>query len=217
MVWISFLFFLSGTLYQIITFYSLSRARQAAPRQNTLPAQEQEPSILDRTCLRYRLSKFRLTVFGRHPVMMIVTMIFHLTLIATPFFVLGHNILMDLSVDISFPSLPEMVTDLLAMVVIVCCLFFLIRRFFAPAVRAITTPSDYLMLAMVGTPFLTGIFAYHHLGNYNAMILIHMAAGEVLIMILPFSRFVHMIYFFINRFILIQQNSLGKGGSRVWR
>ncbi len=219
MVWTSLLFFLGGTLYQIISFYSLSRprARQAEPRRNSLPAQKQEPSPFDQTCLRYRLSKFRLTVFGRHPVMMIVTLIFHLTLVVTPFFVLGHNILMDISVDFSLPSLPEIVTDRLSMVVIACCLFFLARRFFAPAVRAITTPSDYLMLAITALPFLTGFFAYHHMGNYEAMILVHMAAGEVMIMVIPFTRFVHMIYFFINRFILIQQNTLGKGGSRVWR
>jgi nitrate reductase gamma subunit len=110
-----------------------------------------------------------------------------------------------------------MVTDFLCMVVIACCLFFLVRRLFTPAVRAITTASDYLMLAMAGIPFLSGFLAYHHLGDYDTMILIHMAAGEVLIMVLPFTRFVHMIYFFLNRVVLIQQNSLGKGGSRVWR
>jgi nitrate reductase gamma subunit len=219
MVWTALLFFLGGTLYQIITFYSLSRprTRQAAPRRNPLPAQKKESFPFDRTCLRYRISKFRLTVFGRHPAMMIVTLIFHLTLVITPFFVLGHNILMDLSLDFSLPSLPERVTDLLAVVVLACCLFFMARRLLDPAVRAITTTSDYLMLAITAVPFLTGFLAYHHVGNYETMVLVHMAAGEVMIMVIPFTRFVHMIYFFINRFVLIQQNTLGKGGSRVWR
>ncbi len=219
MVWFSFICFFAGTLYQVIAFYTLSKPRVRHPRyqRKTGPAQKREPEILNRTSLSYRFAMFRLTVFGRDPGMMITTSIFHVTLILTPFAVLAHNILLDLSIGISFPSLSEVATDYLALVVLACCGFFLARRLLVPQVRAITTPSDFLMLLIVATPFLTGFLAYHQIGNYDIMILAHMASGEIMIMVLPFTRFIHMIYFFINRFILIHGNTLGKGGSRVWR
>lgn len=219
MVWFAFICFFTGTLYQVISFYNLSRPRARHPDYGKSPAlrQKKEPDLLDRTSLSYRLAMFRLTVFGSHPVMMIMTIIFHLTLILTPFFVLGHNILLGLSLGICFPSLSETTTDFLAFVVLACCLFFLFRRLFVPKVRAITTTSDFLMLFIAAAPFLTGFLAYHQIGHYDTMILAHILSGEIMIMVLPFTRFIHMIYFFINRFILIHQNTLGKGGSRVWR
>ncbi|MBI9089586.1 MAG: hypothetical protein JEZ12_10255 [Desulfobacterium sp.] len=219
MVWFSFICFFAGTLYQVIAFYSLSKSRARHPRyqQKTDLTRKREPEILDRNSLSYRFAMFRLTVFGRDPGMMLTTTIFHVTLLLTPFIVLAHNILLDLSMGISFPSLSEGATDCLILVVLACCVFFLARRLLVPQVRAITTPSDFLMLLMVAAPFLTGILACHQIGNYDIMISAHVVSGEIMIMALPFTRFIHMIYFFINRFILIHENTLGKGGSRVWR
>jgi hypothetical protein len=219
MVWFSFICFFCGTLYQVIAFYTLSKQRPRHPRDQRKLNLEQKkaPELLDRTSFSYRFAMFRLTVFGRNPGMMTITTIFHVTLILTPFVVLGHNILLDLAVGISFPSLLEVATDYLTLAVLACCLFFLFRRLLVPTVRAITTPSDFLMLLIVAAPFLTGFLAYHQIGNYDIMVLAHMGSGEIMIMALPFTRFIHMIYFFINRFILIHENTLGKGGSRVWR
>jgi len=219
MVWFSFICFFAGTLYQVFSFYTLSRPRARHPGYGQAPSlqRKRDPELLDRTSLSYRFAMFRLTVFGRHPVMMIVTTIFHLTLILTPLFVLGHNILLEISMWFCFPSLSEMATDFIAMVVLACCSFFLFRRLFVPRVRAITDFSDFLMLFIAAAPFLTGLLAYHQIGDYDTMILAHMLSGGIMIMVLPFTRFIHMIYFFINRFILIHQNTLGKGGSRAWR
>ncbi|MCP4117933.1 MAG: respiratory nitrate reductase subunit gamma [Desulfobacteraceae bacterium] len=219
MVWFSFICFFAGTLYQVIVFYTLSKPKARHSRTQPRPLMEvkTEPGLLDRTSLSYRFAMFRLTVFGRNPGMMIITTIFHVTLILTPLFVLAHNILLDLSIGISFPSISEKTADYLTLAVLACCCFFLLRRFLAPQVRAITTLSDFVMLTISAAPFLTGFLAYHQVGDYDIMILAHMISGEIMIMVLPFTRFIHMIYFFINRFILIHENTLGKGGSRVWR
>ncbi|MBI9091177.1 MAG: hypothetical protein JEZ12_18345 [Desulfobacterium sp.] len=215
----SFICFFAGTLYQVLSFITLSKTRDRHParQQRAAPERKKESDLLDRTSFAYRFAMFRLTVFGRYPVMMAVTIIFHLALILTPLFLFGHNILLDVSTGLHFPSLPESVTDSMTMTVLACCLFFLFRRLFVKRVRAITTFSDYMMLSIAGAPFLTGLLAYHHVGHYETMILAHMLSGEIMIMMLPFTKFIHMIYFFINRFILINQNTLGKGGSRVWR
>jgi nitrate reductase gamma subunit len=135
----------------------------------------------------------------------------------TPFFVLGHNVLLDVAWHASLPSLPEVVGDGFTIVVIAGGLFFLLRRVFLDRVRAISTPYDYLVLFIATAPFVTGFLAYHHLFDYDTVIVLHMLAGEIMLMAVPFTKLVHMPYFFINRFVLVHENTLGAGGSRIWR
>ena len=117
----------------------------------------------------------------------------------------------------SLPSLPEAVTDGLTVIVIAGGAFFLLRRLFYTRVRAISTTYDYLVLLIATAPFITGFMAYHHLFDYDTIILLHILAGEIMLMAVPFTKLVHMPYFFINRFVLVHENSFGAGGSRVWR
>jgi nitrate reductase gamma subunit len=49
------------------------------------------------------------------------------------------------------------------------------------------------------------------------VILLHMLAGEIMLMAIPFTKLVHMPFFFINRFLLVHENTFGAGGSRIWR
>jgi nitrate reductase gamma subunit len=149
--------------------------------------------------------------------MIAVTTLFHLALVLTPFFVLGHNVLLDLTWHISLPSLPEAVADGFTVVVLAGGLFFLLRRIFLARVRAISTAYDYLVLLIATAPFITGFLAYHHLFDYDTVILLHMLFGEIMLMAVPFTKLVHMPFYFINRFLLVHENTMGSGGSRVWR
>ena len=159
----------------------------------------------------------RLSVVGVNPIMVSVTTVFHLALVLTPFFVLGHNVLLDLAWHVSLPSLPEAIADGLTAVVIAGGIFFLLRRLFLARVRAISTPYDFLVLLIATAPFLTGFLAYHHLFDYDTVIVLHILAGEIMLMAVPFTKLVHMPYFFINRFVLVHENTLGIGGNRTWR
>jgi nitrate reductase gamma subunit len=102
-------------------------------------------------------------------------------------------------------------------VVIAGGIFFLLRRLFLNRVRAISTPYDYLVLLIATAPFVTGFLAFHHLFDYDTVIVLHILAGEIMLMAVPFTKLVHMPYFFINRFVLVHENTLGAGGSRIWR
>jgi nitrate reductase gamma subunit len=154
---------------------------------------------------------------GINPVMISVTTIFHLALVLTPLFVLGHNVLLDLAWQASLPSFPEALADGLTVVVIAGGVFFFLRRIFLARVRAISSAYDYLVLLIATAPFVTGFLAYHRLFDYDTVILLHMLAGEIMLMAVPFTKLVHMPYFFINRFVLVHENTLGAGGNRIWR
>ena len=95
--------------------------------------------------------------------------------------------------------------------------YFLCRRLFRARVRAIPSAYDYVVLFFATAPFITGFMAYHHFLDYDTVILLHMLAGEIMLMAIPFTKLVHMPFFFINRFVMIHENTFGTGGSRIWR
>ncbi len=213
LVWVSILVFILGTAYQIIRFYQSSLLKPTLRLPHSPPG---DSSLLPTQSLGYKLKMLKLTVLGSQPVMVVITTLFHLCLVITPFFVLGHNILLDLSWGISFPSLPEGITDALTMVVIAGGLYFLYRRLFVRRVRAITALYDYVVLMLATAPFVTGFLAYHRIFDYDAVVFLHMLAGELMLIAIPFTKLVHMPFFFINRFVMIHENTFGRGGSRVW-
>ena len=217
LVWVAFLVFILGTVYQVYRFYRLSRPQERyrvrVPFGKPPKDPDEKPAEPELTWAQ----KMRLSVVGVNPVMVSITTIFHLALVLTPFFVLGHNVLLDLAWQASLPSLPEAVTDGLTVLVIAGGAFFLLRRLFYTRVRAISTAYDYIVLLIATAPFITGFMAYHHLGDYDTVILLHILAGEIMLMAVPFTKLVHMPYFFINRFVLVHENTLGAGGSRAWR
>ncbi len=216
LVWVAFTVFIVGTVYQVVRFYVLSR--ETSPFRLTKPTggppKTEEPPAAPELTFGQRL---RLSIVGSNPVMITVTTVFHVLLVLTPIFVLGHNVLWDLAWGIKPPSLSESVTDVLTLIVIGGGLYFLGRRLFMARVRAITSAYDYLVLAIATAPFITGFLAYRHIFDYDTVILLHMLAGEIMLIAIPFTKLVHMPFFFINRFLLVHENTFGAGGSRIWR
>ena len=216
LVWVAFFVFIVGTIYQVVRFYSLSRKnpqfRLIKPTGG--PPKTEEPPPPPELTFAQRL---RLSVAGTNPVMITVTTVFHVLLVLTPFFVLGHNVLWDLAWGIQPPSFSESFTDFLTQLVIAGGLYFLYRRLFVARVHAITSAYDYVVLAIATAPFITGFMAYRNLFDYDTVILLHMLAGEIMLIAIPFTKLVHMPFFFINRFLLVHENTFGTGGSRIWR
>jgi hypothetical protein len=71
-------------------------------------------------------------------------------------------------------------------------------------------------LALASVPFLSGFLAYHQIFDYPTMIMIHMLSGELMLMAIPFTKLSHMIFFFFNRFYVVNEHTLGGRGKRVW-
>jgi nitrate reductase gamma subunit len=155
------------------------------------------------------------TLWETDPLITIVTSVFHVLLILVPIFLLGHNILLDQSGGLSLWSLPESITDILTIVVLICVAFFLGRRLFLSRVRVITTIYDYLILVIAAAPVLTGYFAYHQWFNYDTVMTVHILAGEVMLITIPFTKLGHMLFFFLYRFFIGNEYSFAKG-ARTW-
>jgi len=216
MVWISFIVFIFGSIFQIFRMISLMQ-NQKILKLNAGPGRfiSTKPSPDDK---KDWLMWLKLSIAGINPFMTSITIVFHVLLIMLPFLVLGHNILLDNAFGISMVSLPENISDFLTLLVIFCTLIFLYRRMFLDRVKMITGYEDYLFLFLAAAPFITGYLAYHLVFvNYKLMITLHILSGELMLMAVPFTKFIHMIYLVIVRFTVTSEYSLGNGsGSRTW-
>ena len=162
----------------------------------------------------YWIIPFGTTSWRKNPWFTIHVFILHIGLLFTPVFLLGHNILLKERWGFSFWTLSEGAADVLTVLVIVAALFLMLRRIALPEVRIITTAYDYLVLAIAVAPFVTGFFAYHHFGNYNAWLIAHILCGEIFLVAIPFTKLSHFILFFMSRAQLGMDFGIKRGGMK---
>jgi nitrate reductase gamma subunit len=152
---------------------------------------------------------------GKYPVMTVVSGVFHGCLLITPVFALGHSLVLGQSWGVYFWSLPNSVIDGMTAVALAGGFFMLLRRIFIPRVRAVSRLADFVFLFITVAPYLTGFMAYHQLLDYRAVITLHMLAGELLLIAIPFTKLVHMIFLFFARRLVDSEHNPAAGG-RLW-
>jgi nitrate reductase gamma subunit len=128
-----------------------------------------------------------------NPVLTIITFVFHISLFIVPIFLLSHITLVDEAWNMRWAALPDPAADVLTLVIILCCVFFLIRRLIAAEVKFVTSISDYVLLSVVAAPFITGFIAYHQWIAYQWFFILHILSGEIMLMAIPFTRLSHMV------------------------
>ena len=153
LAWSAFIIFIFGSLYRIIYLIVL--------------VHKKEKFIYTYMSWKYSLrsilhwsTPFATENMRRHPVLTIVTFAFHICLLFTPIFLFAHMILIDESWNLSWWSLPDGAAQIMTLIVIVGCLFFLVRRLVNPEVQYVTSTSDYVLLAVVAAPFISRFLAY---------------------------------------------------------
>ncbi len=215
-VWMSLVLCIVGTMVRTLQLISLTKVEKRNIRiQRPAAIKQKSNQNFSAKNLSRFFSDLKLTIIGTSPVTIVVSCMFHLCLIITPIFLLAHNILIEEAVGFSLFSFSEHFADRLTFIFLICAAYFLIRRVFLPRLRAISSVYDYIILAVTTAPFLTGYLVYDQVFDYKIMIILHMLAGELMLIAIPFTKIYHMFFFFIGRFVLIHQHTLGKG-SRTW-
>ncbi len=217
MAWACFSIFIMGMIFQVVRFFLITRKIQ--PIYITPPFGYKKRKDLDfsRESLPQLAAKLRVTIAAVNPVMLLVTVIFHISIFILPIFLSEHNMLVDVLWGVSFcPNvLPESWADFFTGVIFACILFFLLRRLFVSRVRSISTFYDYLIILLTATPFVTGFLAVHGFYDYRTLITLHILSVDLIMLALPFSKFVHSAFFFLNRFFIGSEYSFSKG-TRRW-
>lgn len=187
LAWVAFILFFGGIVYRLVSMFWL--------------AKKKDPVVFEHFSLYYGLRSilhwivpFANRNSRERPIFTIVTFAFHLCLLVVPIFLLAHVILWEESFGISWWTLPESVADFMTIIVILGCGYFLWRRLTQPEVKFVTFASDYVILAIVAAPFITGFLAYHQWLGYKFWLILHILAGEVMLVAIPFTRLAHMIY-----------------------
>lgn len=210
LVWVAATVFLVGIALRIVELFLLTKKRERIqwPTHGITTDSRAERKLKP-------ILAFRHSLIGKHPVMAIVSGIFHACLFAAPIFAMGHTLLLRQSWGISLWSLSSPVVDILNIIVLLGVLFMLVRRIAVPRVRAVSSVKDLLFLFIVAAPYLTGFLAYHQWFEYRAILILHMLAGELMLMAIPFTRLGHMVIFFFFRGLVGSEHSIVRG-SRVW-
>lgn len=212
--------FTCGCIYRIIQFVQITRSINRPMNALPFPALD-DRSILFKgknpiqKILMYLKLKRQRTILGPYPIMGTVSIFFHILLFITPLFLSAHNVIIDQNTGISLFSLPDILADKFTIIVILICIFFLIRRIVNPGVRLLTTAVDYSVLLMVMLPFISAFAAYHQFFNYKLALYIHIIAGEIAIMAVPFTKLGHMLFFIFSRFFVTGEYNL-KYANRSW-
>ena len=149
-----------------------------------------------------------------NPLMTAAGFVFHLGLLATALLSSAHVILWDQAWNVSWWTLPDGAADALAFACLGAALYLAARRIIAPYVRALTGPSDWLVLVLTTLPVLTGVLAYHQWGDYDSMIALHVLSADLLLLAAPFTKLSHVMLFFVSR--AVTGSDFGKRSVGAW-
>ena len=210
LMWAAAIIFLAGVVYRTIQMLLLTRKKERV----LCPSRSIREESPEERKLKLLVS-FQNSLIGKHPVMAIVSSVFHFCLFVAPLFAVGHSLVLYESWGVSFVSLPDGLIYVLTIVFLAGGIFFLVRRMVLPRVQALSTPYDYLLLFITVAPFLTGFFAYHQWFDYKTVITLHLLAGEAMLIAIPFSKLGHMVFFFFIRIFLGGEFSFWRG-NRNW-
>lgn len=127
-----------------------------------------------------------------------VSFLFHVAIISTPVFLGAHIMLWERGVGVGWPSLSQEAADYLTLLAILTALLLFAKRATARMTRAMSRVQDYLLPLLISVPFVSGYLAMHPPVNpfdYHATMFVHVMSGNLILILVPFSKLSHMVLF----------------------
>jgi nitrate reductase gamma subunit len=211
LAWIAFIVFFFGLIWRFIWYFrGLNwQADRVAYMENLGYGLKGAVRSIVSWLIPFKTHSWRF-----YPGFTILVFVFHIGLLVTPIFLLGHNILLQGRWGFSLPTLPEALADGLTVAMIVAGVFIMLRRIALPEVRILTKPYDLLVLVIAIAPFITGFLAYHQVGNYHFWLITHILCGELMLVAIPFTKLSHFLLFFLSRAQIGMDFGIKRGGMK---
>lgn len=142
-------------------------------------------------------------IYSTRPLFSAVSFLFHAGMIITPLFLLEHIMLWERNTGHGWPALPGAVADGLTIIVIAAGLFLILYRACDARRRFISGPSHYILTGLIVIVFVSGFLAHQSFNPLprTQMLIIHACAGNMLLILIPFSRLSHGILFPLARIV----------------
>jgi nitrate reductase gamma subunit len=125
----------------------------------------------------------------------------HVALFISVLFFAPHILFFESVLGIGWPNLPNGIILVTAAIALAILFALLIRRAVHPVLRLISNADDYISIAVVIAPIVTGILAFGHIGaRYETLLAIHFLSVEALFVWFPFGKLMHTALTFPSRF-----------------
>ncbi len=213
LVWIAFILFIAGLVLQFVRVRKL--AKKAKVRFGTAEAvnllqlrliRNHDGSLRPDIRRKYVFSSLLhwLVPFASRNMRMgyeaaFVTLAFHAGLLLVPIFLTAHVVMFSFAWGPQWGTLSQRAADCLTVLMLMAVIFFLVRCWMLPEVRFVAFPSDYVVLAVIASPFVTGFIANRQWFDYETMVVIHIISGALVLMVIPLSRITHMLFLAFTR------------------
>jgi nitrate reductase gamma subunit len=125
----------------------------------------------------------------------------HIALFIAVLFSAPHILFFESVLGFRWPHLPHGIILVTAAIALARLLALLIRRLNHPVQQMISNADDYISVAIVIFPLVTGILASAHIGaRYETLLAIHLLSVEALFIWFPFGKLMHTALMFPSRY-----------------
>ncbi len=128
--------------------------------------------------------------------------VFHVGVIAVPVFFAGHVAIWRQESGIGWWTLPPAVADWLSVLTVAALVGLLAGRAANASSRGLSRFEDWALPVLCIVPFVTGLWTAHPLWSpfdAQAVYLVHLLSAELLLILVPFSKLVHMVLFWVSQ------------------
>jgi hypothetical protein len=133
-----------------------------------------------------------------------LSFVLHIGVILVPLLLLDHLLLWGrgLGLDLRFLALPDWVADDLTLVTLAAALGLMVSRGASKIARPLSHFSDYFLLLLIMVIFSTGFIASRpwNPASYEGTMVAHVLAGDLALLLTPFTKLAHIAIFPILRF-----------------
>jgi len=146
------------------------------------------------------------SVFTHKPFYSIFSISFHVGLILVPIFLLAHVRLWETAIGFGWLSLPKTWADILTLVAIIAGAGIIIGRIASSNLRFLSRKQDYLWPLLLIIPFVTGYICSNMAvspATYQLSKLIHILSGELIFVLIPFTKITHCVIMPLSQFIMM--------------
>jgi len=164
LVWIAFIIFFGGSIYRIVSTIVTAKKDKVV-----LPYMRWKYGL--RSLLHWSVP-FASRNMRMRPAFVILSFLFHICLLLTPIFTVGHVLLWEQSWGVKWWTLPDSLSKVMTVIVILGGIAFVMRRIGNPTVRLVSSTGDFVLVALVLAPFVTGLMAYYQVFEYAVVIII---------------------------------------------
>jgi nitrate reductase gamma subunit len=139
------------------------------------------------------------------PLYSLFSILFHVGLILVPIFLFAHVELWRRSLGFGWITLSKAWADILTVTTIVSGILLLVGRAASRESRFISRKQDYLWPPLLIIPFISGFLCANAALSpevYQVSMLIHILSGELIFVLLPFTKIAHCVIMPLSQFII---------------